>query len=87
MVRIHVDKDTRLITYDIKDLYVNLPIQGIIETTKFWLKRNSTENKLINQTIQTLTTIINQNYFQHENQWFQPERGIAMGSPISSIIA
>jgi hypothetical protein len=82
-----VDKDTRLITYDIKDLYVNLPIQGIIETTKFWLKRNSTENKLINQTIQMLTTIINQNYFQHENQWFQPERGIAMGSPISSIIA
>ena len=34
-----------------------------------------------------LTTIINQNYFQHENQWFQPEKGIAMGSPISSIIA
>ena len=82
-----MDKDTRLITYDIKVLYVNLPIQGIIETTKFSLKRNSTQNKLINQTIQMLTTIINQNYFQHENQWFQPERGIAMGSPISSIIA
>ena len=34
-----------------------------------------------------LTTIINQNYFEHENDWFQPEKGIAMGSPISSIIA
>ena len=34
-----------------------------------------------------LTTIINQNYFQYNNQWFQPEKGIAMGSPISSTIA
>ena len=34
-----------------------------------------------------LTTIINQNYFQYNNQWFQTEKGIAMGSPISSTIA
>ena len=87
LIKIHINKDKRLITYDIKDLYVNLPIQGIIETTKFWLKSNNIDNKLINQTIQMLTTVINQNYFQHEDQWFQPERGIAMGSPISSIIA
>ena len=87
LIKIQVDKNTRLITYDIKDLYVNLPIQGIKETTKLWLKRNNTDNKLVNQTIQMLTTIINQNYFQHENHWFQPEKGIAMGSPISSTIA
>ena len=77
----------RLITYDIKDLFVNLPTQSIINSTKFWLKRNNTENEIINQTIQMLTTIINQNYFQYNNQWFQPEKGIAMGSPVSSKIA
>ena len=87
LIKIQVDKNTRMITYDIKDLYVNLPIQGITETTKFWLKRNNTDNRLINQAIQMLTTIINQNYFQHENHWFQPEKVIAMGSPVSSTIA
>ena len=87
LVNFHTDKDKRLITYDIKDLFVNLPTQGIIKTTKFWLKRNNIDNEIINQTIQMLTTIIKQNYFQYNNQWFQPEKGVAMGSPISSTIA
>ena len=28
-----------------------------------------------------------QNYFQYNERLFQPEKGIAMGSPISSIMA
>jgi hypothetical protein len=28
-----------------------------------------------------------QNYFQHDNQFYQPNTGIAMGSPISSTLA
>ena len=87
LINMQLDNNTRMITYDIKDLYVNLPIQGITETTEFWLKRNKTDNKLINEVIQILTNIVNQNYFQHENDWFQPEKGVAMGSPISGTIA
>jgi hypothetical protein len=34
-----------------------------------------------------LRTIIKQNYFQYEGQIYQTEKGIAMGSPISSKIA
>jgi len=34
-----------------------------------------------------LETIMEQNYFQYNERLFQPEKGIAMGSPISSIIA
>ena len=64
LINMQLDNNTRMITYDIKDLYVNLPIQGITETTEFWLKRNKTDNKLINEVIQILTTIVNQNYFQ-----------------------
>ena len=28
-----------------------------------------------------------QNYFQYNNQYYKPENGIAMGSPISGILA
>ena len=87
LINLQVDSNTKMITYDIKDLYVNLPIQGIITTTEFWLNRSNTDKKLITEIIQVLTTIVNQNYFQHENMWFQPEKGVAMGSPISSTIA
>jgi len=30
----------KIITLDIKDLYVNLPTQGVINTAKFWLKNS-----------------------------------------------
>ena len=28
-----------------------------------------------------------QNYFQYDNQYFKPEKGIAMGSPVSGTLA
>jgi hypothetical protein len=77
----------KIITLDIKDLYVNLPVQGILQTTKFWLSKHNNTNTTIEETLQLLETILKQNYFQYNNQLFRPEKGIAMGSPISSTIA
>ena len=34
-----------------------------------------------------LDTILKQNYFKFENKYYQPEKGVAMGSPISALIA
>ena len=39
------------------------------------------------QTLYLLKVILKQNYFQYNNQFFQPEKGIAMGSNMSSTIA
>ena len=78
----------KFITLDIKDLYVNLPVSGIMHTTQFWLQMHSNNNKQLNdQILNIIGTIIKQNYFQHENEIYQQEKGIAMGSPISSTIA
>ena len=38
------------------------------------------------QIIQLLKVIIEQNYFQYNNQYYKPEKGIAMGSPISGTL-
>jgi DNA integrity scanning protein DisA with diadenylate cyclase activity len=38
------------------------------------------------QTLHLLKVILKQNYFQYKNQFFQPEKCIVMGSPISSTI-
>ena len=62
--KIHINQYMKLITLDIKDLYTSLPTQGIIQTTKFWLRKkayNKEENKQIETLIQT---IMEQNYFQ-----------------------
>jgi len=68
-----VDKQMKIITLDIKDLFVNLPIQGILTTTKFWLNRNTNDNKLIKQTLYILEIIMKQNYFQYNERFLEPD--------------
>ena len=69
-------------------MYVNLPILGILLTTSFWLNKHNDYNKQQNEHIlHILNVIIRQNYFQHEGQIFQPEKGIVMGFPLSNTIA
>jgi hypothetical protein len=69
-------------------MYVNLPIKGIIKTIQFWSNIHNNYNKDKNEQLTPLlNTIMNQNYFQYDGQIFQPQKGIAMGSPISGTMA
>ena len=43
--------------------------------------------RMANQIVQLLETILAQNYFTFQNQIYQPDKGIAMGSPISETVA
>ena len=45
------NEQMKIITLDIKHLYDNLPTQGIIHTTKFWLNKNINDNELIKETL------------------------------------
>jgi hypothetical protein len=84
---IQLHSNNRRITLDIKDLFTNLPIKKILHTTAFWLNQNNNDRKLIEQTLYLLTTVLEQNYFQHNNQLYQSSKGITIGSPISSTLA
>ena len=77
----------RLITLDVKDLYVNLPTQGVLHAAKFWLQRSLNNGDMNKQILILLNTVMEQNYFQYNNQFYNSHKGIAMGSPISGTIA
>jgi len=62
-------------------------LSDIYVITKFWLNKNINDNELIKQTLYMLETIMKQNHFQYNERLFQPEKVIAMGSPISSVMA
>ena len=58
-----------------------------MQTASFWLNKHNNSNRQLNeQVLNMLNTIVRQNYFQYDGQIFQPQEGIAMGSPISSTI-
>jgi len=81
------NKNTRLMTADIKDLYVNIPIKETINIINDKMKANRLDTQLRLQTINILEAILSQNYFQWDDSFYQPNKGVAMGSPISAIIA
>jgi len=84
---IQINENNRIITLDIKDLYINLPTKNILRITESWLNKNSQDQITIHQTLCLLDTILKQNYFRHNDQFYQPNKGITMGSPISGMLA
>jgi hypothetical protein len=64
---IQINDQHKIITLDIKDLYVNLPTQNIINITKFWLSKNNNRSIVIKQTLEIFRVILNQNYFQYND--------------------
>jgi hypothetical protein len=85
--KLELEDSHKLATFDMKVLYVNLPIQEILQITKSGLLSKKLEKPLVQQALLTLNTILMQNYCQFEDSFYQPRKGVAMGSPISSIVA
>ena len=76
-----------MITLHTKDLYVNLHIQNILHINEFWLNKHNQDKTMTGQILHLTEVIIKQNYFQYNNQFFQQNKGITMGSPISCTLA
>jgi len=84
---IQINENSRIITLDKKDLYVNLSIKNILCITEFWFNKCNQDHITIEQTMHLLEVILKENYFQYSNQFYQPDKGTVMGSLISSALA
>jgi hypothetical protein len=81
LTKLTINDNHRLITLDIKDLYVNIPISETISITRTQLLKHN--DRLTTNQI----CILGQNYFTFQDRIYQPNTGVAMGSPVSGIIA
>ena len=84
--KLKIDQNSRMITFDIKVLYVNKPIEETLQITQAKLLKHNNE-RITQQTIMLIQTILNQKYFSFQNKIYRPEKGVSMGSPISNTIA
>ena len=86
LVNLKINNHHRLLTFDIKDLYVNIPIQETLDITEAQLNAHN-DQKTTYQIVTLLNTILRQNYFSFHGQINQPNKGVTMGSPISGTMA
>ena len=64
LLKLQINENMRLITLDIKDMYVNLPVTGIMQNVSYWLNKHNNHNKqLSEQVLKMINTIVKENYF------------------------
>jgi len=86
LINLKINNKQRFLTFDVKDLYFNIPIRETIDITRNQLLKNN-YRQTTNQIIALLEIILGQNYFFFQGQIYQLDKGVAMGSPISGTIA
>jgi hypothetical protein len=83
---IEINEDTRICSFDIKNMYTNIPKSDTLNIIKNITNRNqNTINQ--NELLETLKIIMEQNYFQFNQQYYKQTEGLAMGAPTSAILA
>jgi hypothetical protein len=80
-----LNNNHRLITFDVKDLYVNIPTAETLNIAKIMLDTQNNRN-ITQQILQLLNTTLQQNYLTFANKIYQPITGISTGSPLSNDI-
>jgi hypothetical protein len=86
LTKLEVHENHNLITFDIKDVYINIPITETLNIVKTKFLQNN-DTHIAHQVLILLKEVLSQNYFTFQQRIYQPEQGIAMGSPIYGIIA
>jgi len=86
LTKLTISNSHRLITLDIKDLHVNVPILETIDIARAQLLKHNDKNTT-EQICKLLEMVLQQNYFASQEMIYQPTKGVAMGSPISGITA
>ena len=86
VTNLKINEKHKLITYEIKDLFVNIPIEETVTITKSILSKNN-DTQITQRIITLMRLVLSQKYFTFQNKMYQPEKGVSMGSPISSTVA
>jgi hypothetical protein len=69
-------------------MYSNIPRKEVINTTNNILENNvEIEASTRKEIIFIMEKIMIQNYFQFDQQYYEQTEGLAMGAPISAILA
>ena len=78
----------KLVSMDIVNLYTNIPVLETLKILKVNLTTTGILNKKqIDELLSLLQIIVQQNYYTHDNKYFNQEEGLAMGSPLSGLLA
>ncbi|XP_036320425.1 uncharacterized protein LOC118734935 [Rhagoletis pomonella] len=81
-----ITMDTKLVSFDIKDLYPSIPITETIDIVFKILIEKTGNREIAVEITNTLRTPLHQNYFKFNNNIYMQTNGLGMGNPTSAIL-
>jgi hypothetical protein len=84
---ISIPQNARLISFDINNLFTCVPKAESVLRAQAALNNATTPKKLSKELISLINMVINQNYFSFNNRFYIQSDGLAMGSPLSPLLA
>lgn len=86
MKTVRITENSRLVSFDIKDLYPSIPIAETVKIMHRTLIEKTRDVELTTQLTNTLKTTLEQNYFKFNNNIYRQTNGLGMGNPTSAIL-
>ncbi|XP_021935838.1 uncharacterized protein LOC110837712 [Zootermopsis nevadensis] len=74
-------------SFDITNMYTNIPTDILQDIIHNILNKQNLDTQIINEIKIITNLIINQNYFQFNDKYWQQNTGLPMGAPTSSILS
>lgn len=84
---VSLPRNAKLLSLDVESLFTNVPYQETLNILKNHLEKRRLHPGEIDELILLTTLCMEQNYFQFNNQYYRQKEGLAMGSPLSPLMA
>jgi hypothetical protein len=84
---IPINENTRMCSFDIKNMYTNIPTAKVYEYIKQILNKTVEMPNRKTEILNLVKTVLDQNYFSFNNEFYTQDSGLAMGAPSSAILA
>lgn len=76
-----------LASFDMVNLYTNVPVPDTLDIVEKHLNNSNLLPEAVNEFMSLLKEILKQNYFEFNGSFYSQNDGLAMGSPLSEILA
>jgi hypothetical protein len=84
---VKINQNTIICSFDIVNMYTNNPKDIINNIGTETLLKQDIHIQITREIILIISTILDQNYFIHNNQIFQQTEGLPMGAPTLAILS
>jgi hypothetical protein len=79
--------NSKLVSFDVKNLFTSVPVQKTLLLTRDILRDCNIDNSVSSELHCLMELCANQNYFLYNKKFYHQTDGLAMGSPLSPVLA